>query len=105
MPSPLRAAMCPPPPPSLACMYTFFSPSTIYIRFPYSFRILVQNRVYILEYGKNTAPNRAYILKYSGLRALRKRGIKKPRRAISAKNLRNHGAPQARLREKGQTRV
>ena len=33
-----------------------FSPSTIYILFPYSFRILVQNRVYILEYDKNTAP-------------------------------------------------
>ena len=46
-------------------LYTFFSPSTIYILFPYSFRILVPNRVYILEYAKNTAPNRAYILKYS----------------------------------------
>ena len=45
--------------------YTFFSPSTIYILFPYSFRILVPNRVYILEYVNNTAPNRAYILKYS----------------------------------------
>ena len=44
---------------------TFFSPSTIYILFPYSFRILVQNRVYILEYDKNTAPNRVYILQYS----------------------------------------
>ena len=31
---------------------TFFSPSTIYILFPYSFRILVQNRVYILEYSR-----------------------------------------------------
>ena len=29
------------------------------------FFILVQNRVYILEYGKNMAPNRAYILEYS----------------------------------------
>ena len=38
-------------------LYTLFS--------PYSFRILVQNRVYILEYGKNMAPNRAYILEYS----------------------------------------
>ena len=43
-------------------LYTFFSPSTIYILFPYSFRILSQNRVYILEYDKNTAPNRVYIL-------------------------------------------
>ena len=34
-------------------LYTFFSPSTIYILFPYSFRILVPNRVYILEYGYN----------------------------------------------------
>ena len=41
---------------------TFFSPSTIYILFPYSFRILVQNRVYILEYDKNTAPNTIGIL-------------------------------------------
>ena len=47
-------------------LYTLFSPSTIYILFAYSFRILVQNRVYILEYGKNMAPNRrAYILDYS----------------------------------------
>ena len=46
-------------------LHTLFSPSTIYILFAYSFRILVQNRVYILEYGKNTAPNRAYILEYS----------------------------------------
>ena len=38
---------------------------SIYILFPYSFRILVQNRVYILEYDKNTAPNRVYILQYS----------------------------------------
>ena len=45
--------------------YTLFSPSTIYILFAYSFRVLVQNRVYILEYGKNMAPNRAYILEYS----------------------------------------
>ena len=50
---------------ALLGLYTFFSPSTIYIPFPYSFRILVQNRVYILEYDKNTAPNRVYILKYS----------------------------------------
>ena len=49
----------------LVGLYTFFSPSTIYILFPYSFRILVPNRVYILEYANNTAPNRAYILKYS----------------------------------------
>jgi len=50
---------------SCGAFYTLFSPSTIYILFAYSFRILVQNRVYILEYGKNTAPNRAYILEYS----------------------------------------
>ena len=37
--------------------YTLFSPSIIYILFAYSFRILVQNRVYVLEYGKNMAPN------------------------------------------------
>ena len=49
----------------LLAFIRFFSPSTIYIIFPYSFRILVPNRVYILEYAKNTAPNRAYILKYS----------------------------------------
>ena len=42
---------------SSAQVLKFFSPSTIYILFPYSFRILVPNRVYILEYAKNTAPN------------------------------------------------
>ena len=47
-------------------LYTIFSPSTIYILFPYSFRILVPNKQGLSNMpSKNTAPNRAYILKYS----------------------------------------